>query len=50
MDISAFLNPVKEEVIENSHLTHKKQLGNTISIYKNEDFFPELEGNQIAII
>ena len=50
MDISAFLNPVKEEVIENSHLTHKKQIGNTISIYKNEENFPDLNCNQIAII
>lgn len=50
MNISAFLNPVKEEVIENCHLTHTKQLGNTISIFKNEDFFPDLDGNQIAII
>ena len=50
MNISAFLNPVKEEVIENCHLTHNKQLGNTISIFKNEDFFPDLDGNQIAII
>ena len=50
MDISAFLNPVKEEVIENSHLTHKKQLGNTVTIFKNEEDFPNLEGFQIAII
>ena len=50
MDISAFLNPVKEEVIENCHLTHKKQLGNTIEIFKNEENFPNLEGFQIAII
>ena len=50
MNISAFLNPVKEEVIENCHLTHTKQLGNTISIFKNEDFFPDLDSNQIAII
>ena len=50
MDISAFLNPVKEEVIENSHLTHKKQIGNTITIFKNEEDFPNLEGCQIAIL
>ena len=50
MDISAFLNPVKEEVIENSHLTHKKQIGNTITIFKNEEDFPNLEGYQIAIL
>lgn len=50
MDISAYLNPVKEEVVENCHLTHKKQLGNTIKIFKNEEYFPELEGCQIAII
>ena len=50
MDIRAFLNPVKEEVIENSHLTHKKQIGNTITIFKNEEDFPNLEGYQIAIL
>ncbi len=50
MDISAFLNPVKEEVVENCHLTQKKQLGNTLTIFKNEEDFPELEGFQIAII
>ncbi len=50
MDISAFLNPVKEEVIENCHLTHKKQLGNTLNIFKNEEEFPELEGFQVAIL
>ena len=50
MDISAFLNPVKEEVIENSHLTHKKQIGNTITIFKNEEDFPNLEGFQVAIL
>ena len=50
MEISAFLNPVKEEVVENSHLTHKKQLGNTITIFKNEDDFPNLEGFNVAIL
>lgn len=50
MNISAFLNPVKEEVIENSHLTHKKQIGNTITIFKNEEDFPDLEGCQVALL
>ena len=50
MEISAFLNPVKEEVVENSHLTHKKQLGNTITIFKNEDDFPNLEGFNVSIL
>lgn len=50
MNISAFLNPVKEEVIENSHLTHKKQIGNTITIFKNEEDFPDLEGYQVALL
>ena len=50
MEIGAFLNPVKEEVIENSHLTHKKQIGNTITIFKNEENFPDLEGYQVAIL
>ena len=50
MEIGAFLNPVKEEVIKNSHLTHKKQIGNTITIFKNEEDFPDLEGFQVAIL
>lgn len=50
MNISAFLNPVKEEVIEDSHLTHKKQIGNTITIFKNEEDFPDLEGYQVALL
>jgi len=50
MDISAFLNPVKEEVVENCHLTHKKQFGNTTTIFKNEEEFPNLEGFQVAIL
>jgi arginase family enzyme len=50
MDISAFLNPVKEEVVENCRLIHKKQLGNTITIFKNEEEFPNLEGFQVAIL
>lgn len=50
MNISAFLNPVKEEVIEESHLTHKKQIGNTITIFKNEEDFPDLEGCQVALL
>jgi len=50
MNISAFLNPVKEEVIEESHLTHKKQIGNTITIFKNEEDFPDLEGYQVALL
>lgn len=50
MYISDFLNPVKEEVFENCRLTHKKQLGNTIAIYRNKDSFPDLEHIQIAII
>lgn len=50
MNISAFLNPVKEEVIEESHLTHKKQIGNTITIFKNEEDFPDLEDYQVALL
>lgn len=50
MDISAYLNPVKEDVIESCRLSHKKQIGNTIKIYRNEELFPDLDGEQIAII
>lgn len=50
MDISVFLNPVKDEVIENSHLNHEKQMGNTITIFKHEDSFPDLDGYKVAFI
>ncbi len=50
MDISVFLNPVGSEVFENSRLNHPKQIGNTITVYKDEDDFPDLEGFQIALV
>jgi len=50
MDISVLLNPVKEEIFEKCNLRHKKQIGNTITIYKNKDFFPDLEGFQVAFL
>ena len=50
MDISVFLNPVKEEVIESCHLNHDRQIGNSITIFKNEDDFPSLDGFQVAFV
>ncbi|MBQ6083163.1 MAG: formimidoylglutamase [Bacteroidales bacterium] len=50
MDISVFLNPVKEEVIEDCHLNHDRQIGNSITIFKNEDDFPSLDGFQVAFV
>ncbi len=50
MDISVLLNPVADEVIENSRLSHPKQIGNTITIYRNEESFPDLDGFKVALI
>lgn len=50
MDISVLLNPVKEEIFQKCDLRHKKQIGNTIAIYKNDGSFPDLDGFQVALL
>lgn len=50
MNINIFLNKVKKETIEDCHLYHPKQLGNSITIFKDEDDFPELKDIQLAVL
>ena len=50
MDISIFLEPVSEKCFTKSHRPGKKTLGDTITIFRNEDEFPDLEGVDLAII
>lgn len=50
MDISIFLEPVAEKCFGAAYRPGKKTLGETITIYRNEDEFPNLEGVDLAII
>ena len=50
MDISIFLEPVAEKCFSATYRPGKKTLGETITIYRNEDEFPNLEGVDLAII
>ena len=50
MDISTFLNPVRQSLIENGRLRHPRQIGNSIVIFKEGDVFPALDEMVIAII
>ena len=50
MDISIFLEPVAEKCFGATYRPGKKTLGETITIYRNEDEFPNLEGVDLAII
>ena len=50
MEISVFLNNIKQDFIESCNLYHQNQIGNSITIYKDENEFPELDGYELAII
>ena len=50
MDISIFLEPVAEKCFSKSHRPGKKTLGETITIYRTENEFPDLEGVDLALI
>ena len=50
MDISIFLDPVSEKCFGKAFRPGKQSLGETISIYRNEDGFPDLEGMDLAIV
>ena len=50
MEISVFLNNIKQDFIESCNLYHPKQIGNTITIYKEGVDLPELDEFQLAII
>ena len=50
MEISVFLNNIKQDFIESCNLYHPKQIGNTITIYKEDVDLPELDEFQLAIL
>lgn len=50
MEINVFLNPIRQDFIDNCKLHHAQQIGNSICIYKDENDFPELDEFQLAII
>ena len=50
MEINVFLNHIKKDFIESCNLYHKNQIGNSISIFNDENNFPDLDGFQLAII
>lgn len=50
MEISVFLNSIKQDFIESCNLYHHNQIGNSITIYKDNEDFPDLDGFQLAIV
>ena len=50
MDISPFLDPVPEKCFGEPFRPGKNTLGETVTIYRNEADFPDLEGVDLAII
>ena len=50
MEINVFLNTIKQDFIESCNLYHSNQIGNTKTIYKEGEEFPDLDGFQLAII
>ena len=50
MEINMFLDPVDEKCFVANVRPGKNTLGETISIFRNEDEFPSLEGVQLALV
>ena len=50
MEINVFLNNIKQDFIESCNLYHPKQIGNSITIYKEGEEIPDLDDFQLAII
>ena len=50
MEINVFLNPIRQDFIDDCNLHHPRQIGNSICIYKDENDFPDLNGFQLAVI
>lgn len=50
MEINVFLNPIRQDFLDSCNLHHSQQIGNSISIYKDDNIFPNLEDFQLAII
>jgi len=50
MDISVFLEPVPEKCFGKNHRPGKRILGETLTIYQNENEFPILDGVSLALV
>ena len=50
MEINMFLDPVDEKCFVANVRPGKNTLGETITIFRNEDEFPSLEGVQLALV
>ena len=50
MDISMFLEPVPEKCFAPILRPGKNTFGETLTVYRNEEDFPELDGFQLAIV
>lgn len=50
MDISLFLDPVPDKCFVKNTRPGKNTFGETLTIYRDEEDFPELEGYQLALI
>lgn len=50
MEISMFLDPVSEKCFTETMRPGKNTFGETISIYRKEDDFPDLENVQLALL
>ena len=50
MDISIFLEPVSEKCFSKTFRPGKKTLGETITIFRSEDEFPDLEDVNLALV
>ena len=50
MEINVFLNYIKQDFLDSCNLYHQNQIGNSITIYKEGEDFPELDDYQLAIV
>lgn len=50
MDISMFLEPVPDKCFVTNTRPGKNTFGETLTVYKNEEDFPDLEGFQLVLI
>lgn len=50
MEINIFLNSIKQEFIDSCNLYHQNQIGNSITIFKDDDDSLDLDGFHLAII
>ena len=50
MDISLFLDPVPDKCFVTNNRPGKNTFGETLTIFKDEEDFPDLEGFQLALV